>query len=114
MPDRNYQRRLRALIGSDSYGPKYRKLAKFEQRQVDQLIRDNNGRAARVQLNLLDEQRRERVRTRSRIRRRVEKFDNLPDEERTKQAGLDLNEDGDKSFWQMYEHKRPEKYGHAA
>jgi hypothetical protein len=106
MPDRNYRRRLQALTGSPSYGPKYRKLTKTDQRQVDQLIRDNNGRAARVQLNLLDESRREAVRKRSARRRKVDKFDALPDEERTREAGLEINEDGDKAFWDMYKNRR--------
>jgi len=106
MADRNYARRLRALTGNPTFGPKYAKLSKSDRSLVDDLVRHNAGREARHQVNALDESRRAKVRHRSAIRRRVEKFNNLPDEERTKQAGLDINEDNDKAFWSMYENKR--------
>lgn len=97
--DRNARKRLARLTSNNTYGPKYRKLTKGDQRQVDELVRRNAGREARGLVNDLDSSRRGKVRHRAVIRRRIAKFDALPDEERTRRAGLDINHDNDKDFW---------------
>jgi hypothetical protein len=104
--DRNARKRLSRLTSSDAYGPKYRKLTKGDQRQVDELVRRNAGREARGLLNDLDSARRAKVRHRSLVRRRVDKFDKLPDEERTRETGRSINADNDKAFWDMYADRR--------
>jgi hypothetical protein len=114
MTDKNYLARHRRLVNSDTYGPMYRKLSKADQRHVDELVRRNAGGAARSELKDLDAARRGKVAHRSKLRRRVDTFNKLPDDQRTRQAGLDLNTENDQSFWQMYEHKHPETYGSAA
>lgn len=114
MSDKNYQARMRRLTASDSYGPMYRKLTKTDQKLINDLVQRNAGGQARAELKDFDRQRRARVAQRSKIRRRVDKFNNLPDDERTRRAGLDINEDNDKAFWQQYENKHPDKYSRAA
>lgn len=114
MADRNYVRRLRALTGSTTFGPKYAKLSKSDRSLVDDLVRHNAGREARRQVNALDETRRAGVRARSRLRRKVNKFDSLPQDERTRQAGIDINDENEKAFWQMYSNRHADKYGRVA
>lgn len=112
--DRNARKRLTRLTSNNTFGPKYRKLTKGDQQQVDELIRRNAGREARGLVNDLDNSRRAGVRSRSRLRRKVDKFDKLPDEERTRQAGIDINEENDKEFWRQYSNRHPSKYKHRA
>lgn len=67
--ERNEQRRLRAILSDENYGPKLVRLGKADQRIILDLISENKGREARKRIVKLDATRRERVRIGSMIRR---------------------------------------------
>lgn len=68
-----YERRLTRLRSDEKYGQKLARLPKGEQARIIDLVRDNRGREARTTLLKLDEERRERVRIASAVRRRKER-----------------------------------------
>lgn len=107
--DRNYNRRLSRLTSDPIYAEALRKLPKRDQRDI---VGNLRGAAARKRILELDAERRAKEAGRSKHRRRVvrnrkrvDEFEGLTDDDRTRKAGLDLW-DGDKMFWDMYKDDR--------
>lgn len=69
MADRNARRRLTRFLDNPLFAGRFRKLLKRDQKRITGLIESGEGREARSLTTELDEQRRAKVRERSRQRR---------------------------------------------
>lgn len=93
--DRNAERRLRAILNDEQYGPKLVRLNRADERRVLDLIEQNRGAEARKTILQLDEARR--------TGRRVKSFLKLPAARRKK--GLDRPDNESSLFWRIYDNQ---------